>query len=540
MSKFARSEPENEFAQVAAFSNGYFKTLRAVVRETTERIKVGEALEAKQAGTSATSKFGILPAHLLTWRHIEQRPFVRVHAQFCLGLSCSGLGVRHRFNKGVAARGKWAGKTIDRVYEENEWKVSSADNDRPEASATSTVNRSPEVAECQKDYHDQLPDDDVEIFLSNHEIQDLVPAQTKPLDDDAVFTVILQGVPESTPAWKRNLFITFSRCISTEMVAIDGVHNDWRHLLLPLAQQDELVMDAVLTVSSFHFHINNLTNNFKQSQKQYSAFGNSFHDTYVPDPYQLLGRTLQGLRKRQELICTNQTTQHSVLISLILLMTSVLVTGGSDFPVLLRMMESALDAIGGKEGLGTGILAGFIMRELHKIRVYAAPHLGEEMGLQMISSQARTDQLFGCLNHCLQLYPEHTPLFSQVADLVYQARDIYLQQVLSDQTSNFFDLDLIPANPKSVARVQRFIEALEKFPETSPVAHMLVWTTFVAASDAQLEEHKVYFENVLRRHHARSGFGNLLKGVEALKRLWGRKPGERWTTLLPQTKVLVA
>lgn len=34
------------------------------------------------------------------------------------GLSCSGLGIRHRFNKGVAARGKWAGKTIDKVYEE--------------------------------------------------------------------------------------------------------------------------------------------------------------------------------------------------------------------------------------------------------------------------------------------------------------------------------------------------------------------------------------------------------------------------------------
>lgn len=172
--------------------------------------------------------------------------------------------------------------------------------------------------------------------------------------------------------------------------------------------------------------------------------------------------------------------------------------------------------------------------------MYAAPHLGEETGLQMISSQAQTDQLFGCLNHCLQLYPEHTPLFSQVTSLVYQARDIYLQQVLSDHTSNFFDLDPIPTNPESVARVQRFIEALEQFPETSPVAHMLVWTTFVAASDAQLEEHKVYFENVLRRHHARSGFGNLLKGIEALKRMWSRKPGERWTTLLPQTKVLVA
>ncbi|KAF9762237.1 hypothetical protein IL306_003491, partial [Fusarium sp. DS 682] len=453
-----------------------------------------------------------------------------------------GLGIRHRFNKGVAARGKWAGKTIERVYEENEWKSSTADKDALVSSATlTTANTNPETAESYNEGKDQIQDVDIEFISSESKICDLVLRRSHVSDDREAFkTLFLQRIPENTPAWKKSLFMTFSKCISTEMVAIDGVHNDWRHLLLPLAQQDELVMDAVLTVSAFHIHINRFENSLKKSQKQYSAFGTNKYDSYVPDPYQLLGRTLQGLRERQELINNNQTTQHSVLISLILLMTSVLVTGGSDFPVLIRMLESALDAIGGKEGLGTGILAGFIMRELHKLRVYAAPHIGEETGLQMISSQARTDQLFGCLNHCLQLYPEHTPLFSQVADLVYQARDIYLQQVLSDQTSNFFDFDPIPANPSSVARVQRFIEALEQFPETSPVAHMLVWTTFVAASDAQLEEHKVYFENVLRRHHARSGFGNLLKGIEALKRMWSRKPGERWTTLLPQTKVLVA
>lgn len=150
------------------------------------------------------------------------------------------------------------------------------------------------------------------------------------------------------------------------MVAIDGIHNDWRHLLLPLAQQDELVMDAVLTVSAFHFHINKLENTPRQSKQKHNSFGDISHDFYVPDPYQLLGRTLQGLRKRQELSSGDQTTQHSVLITLLLLMTSVLVTGGSDFPMLLRMLESALDAIGGKEGLGTGVVAGFIMRELHK------------------------------------------------------------------------------------------------------------------------------------------------------------------------------
>ncbi|XEV00971.1 hypothetical protein FSHL1_006258 [Fusarium sambucinum] len=450
------------------------------------------------------------------------------------GLTCSGLGIRHRFNKGVAARGKWAGKTIDKVYEENEWKVTTIDED--ERSSTQPT----ETASLPHD-DDQLCDFETATQSSKPEIRDLITQQIGLLDDHTVFcTIFLHDIQESTPAWKRNLFLTFSQCISTKMVAIDGVHNDWRHLLLPLAQQDDLVMNAVLTVSAFHFHINRLENSLKQSEQKYLPFGNISYDSYVPDPHVLLSRTLQGLRKRQELNSRDQITQHSVLITLLLLMTSDLVTGGSDFPMLLRMLESALDAIGGKEGLGTGILAGFIMRELHKIRVYAAPHLGEEMGLQMISSQAQTDQLFGCLNHCLQLYPEHAPLFHQVADLVYQARDIYLQQVLSDQTTNFFDLDPIPANPSSIARVQRFIKTLGQIPQTSPIAHMLIWTTFVAASDAQLDEHKQYFEDILRIHHARSGFGNLLKGIESLKRIWGRKPGERWTTLLPLTKVLVA
>ncbi|KAM0352347.1 hypothetical protein ACHAPU_002012 [Fusarium lateritium] len=453
------------------------------------------------------------------------------------GLSCSGLGIRHRFNEGVAARGKWAGKSIETVYEENEWKLPTSHEDV----AISTLKESSNTAASQEGEDIEVDHESLELTSPDLDIGDLVTTQFEPLDDHIAFcTIFLQAVPQSTPAWKRNLFMTFSRCISTEMVAIDGIHNDWRDLLLPLCQQDELVMDAVLTVSAFHFHINNLASNLKQARNKFDPFGVSSHESYVPDPYQLLGRTLHGLRKRQELILGDQTTQHSVLITILLLITSVLVTGGSDFLILLRMLESALDAIGGKERLGTGILAAFIMRELHKIRVYAAPHLGEAMGLEMISSQARTDQLFGCLNHCLQLYPQHAPLFSQVADLVYQARDIYLQQVMSDQTSNFFDLDPIPANPSSVARVQRFIGALELIPDTSPVAHMLIWTTFVAASDAQLEEHKTYFEGVLRRHHARSGFGNLLKGVESLKRIWGRKPGERWTTLLPQTKVLVA
>ncbi|VUC30678.1 unnamed protein product [Clonostachys rosea] len=33
------------------------------------------------------------------------------------GLKCSGLDVRYRFNKGVASRGKWVGKTMESIFE---------------------------------------------------------------------------------------------------------------------------------------------------------------------------------------------------------------------------------------------------------------------------------------------------------------------------------------------------------------------------------------------------------------------------------------
>ncbi|KAM5352760.1 hypothetical protein ACJ41O_005482 [Fusarium nematophilum] len=431
------------------------------------------------------------------------------------GLKCSGLGIRHRFNKGVAARGKWAGKTIESVYEEC-WTFPSEDQNAAVSSTTTALKPvQPEATETSRELETEQQDDEaIEIILQDLEVEDCFPGDLALLDDHTIFcSLFLQDIQENTPAWKRHLLLHFSQYISTEMVAIDGVHNDWRHLLLPLAQTDELVMDAVLTVSAFHFHINKLADKLHTDSQQYSSFGiPDTGDYYVPDPYQLCGRTLKGLRQRQELLNGDQTMKHSVLVTILLLLTAVLVTGGSDFPSFT-------------------------------IRVYAAPHLAEETGLEMISSQARTAQILGCLNHCIQQYPEHASVFSQVADLVYQARNIYLQQVLSDQTSGFFTLlepEPAPPSPSSVSRVQRFIETLETIPQSSPVDHMLIWTTFVAASDCQLEEHKAFFEGVFRRHHARSGFGNLLKGIESLRRIWSRRPGERWTLLLPQTKVLVA
>lgn len=156
-----------------------------------------------------------------------------------------------------------------------------------------------------------------------------------------------------------------------------------------------------------------------------------------------------------------------------------------------------------------------------------------------MSSPARIAGLFAPLNHCIQQYPEHASVFSQVADLVHQAQSIYLRQFMSDEAAALSIPDPTLSMPNSNHQVQHFIDTLQALPPSSPIEHMLVWTTFVAASDCQLDEHKVFFEGVFRKHYARSGFANLLRGIETLHKIWARKPGERWTSLLPTVKVVV-
>jgi hypothetical protein len=56
------------------------------------------------------------------------------------------------------------------------------------------------------------------------------------------------------------------------------------------------------------------------------------------------------------------------------------------------------------------------------MRVYAAPLLSEQTGLETISSQDQIVQFFDCLNHCSRQRPEHALAVSFVTDIVHQAR----------------------------------------------------------------------------------------------------------------------
>lgn len=170
------------------------------------------------------------------------------------------------------------------------------------------------------------------------------------------------------------------------------------------------------------------------------------------------------------------------------------------------------------------------------MRVYAAPLISERVGLNILSSPSHWEQLFDCIRYCSQTEPKHAEALSCIENLVRQAHDIYLRQALTGsmifQTEDF--------TRESIDRLEMFKSTLETFPTGSPGKQVLIWATFIAASDCILDEHKAFFENVLIENYNRSKFANVLKGLAQLRHIWARRSeGIRWTHLLPQGQLFL-
>lgn len=132
------------------------------------------------------------------------------------------------------------------------------------------------------------------------------------------------------------------------MVVIDGTYNGWRHLVLPVALDDELVMSAVLAASAFH-----LTGNSRSQS--------------VADPSTLYAQAIHELQNRRSLTGCDLRTRQMVILAIVVLLVVVMINGCSDFPVMFRMLESALDAIGGEDKLTDGgEIAEFSLRQIRK------------------------------------------------------------------------------------------------------------------------------------------------------------------------------
>lgn len=130
------------------------------------------------------------------------------------------------------------------------------------------------------------------------------------------------------------------------MAVIDDHDNGWRQLILPVAHSDALVMDAVLSASAFHFAVN---------------VGSS-----LCEPMRYYTQAIRTLQQRQDLTIFNHDGRHSIFLALLVLLVTVMINGYSDFPLILKLLESALVAIGGEDQLSIDEIGQFLKRQIRK------------------------------------------------------------------------------------------------------------------------------------------------------------------------------
>lgn len=160
-----------------------------------------------------------------------------------------------------------------------------------------------------------------------------------------------------------------SEHIAAEMLAIDGRHNGWRYIVLPMAHADELVMNAVLAVSAFHRHANQ--NKDGARYRLTSAADSEYPsrpprvDT-VPSPQVLYDTAIKGLRQRSNLAGSSDEVKQGILVAVLVLLVAAMVTGRDDYSTILGMLCSATNAFGGEHKLGVSSLGGFLVRQVRK------------------------------------------------------------------------------------------------------------------------------------------------------------------------------
>lgn len=147
-------------------------------------------------------------------------------------------------------------------------------------------------------------------------------------------------------------------------MAFDGPHNGWRCIILPIAHADELVMNAVLTVSAFHISL--------QEKQRQNTDNRSFTSTlglpsgHRMSPESLYERTIQGLKQRRDWAESTYEAKQSIIVTILVLLTLVMVNGRNDFPILFGMLDAASNVLGGEEKLGGSELGDFLIRQVRK------------------------------------------------------------------------------------------------------------------------------------------------------------------------------
>ncbi|KAF5002360.1 hypothetical protein FGRMN_371 [Fusarium graminum] len=389
------------------------------------------------------------------------------------GLKCSGLGLRYRFNDGIAARGKFVGKTLPI----NDGEENNLPRETDSVASLTAKGRKhdpfrPSGYEITKEPTVEVDNTVEEISESQH----LMVAKHVPISID-------RGLDHVDPK-SRFCLGYFSNNIAQLIAVINMGFNGYRDLVLPRAETDPLVRKAVLLVVEQHLSLQNGT-----------------AISLDPAAYSSLVRELI-IRSHQ---CAPQD-DDSALTALLLLHIREMISGSDNFKLIYGSLRVVVNALAENSNNKRSDLRRFLQMQILRVCLFGESLFNETNGVHFIQAQKQA-----CLEFilwCDRFHPELQDLLSQLATLTTWACDIYVQRAM-----------LNPPAEETVHIVERFKQSLEEVDAYVDIVgrHLLAWPYFIVAAESSTKDHREFF---------------LDKAIDQVKEIWAAQSSIRWTSLL--------
>ncbi|KAF4447146.1 Acriflavine sensitivity control protein acr-2 [Fusarium austroafricanum] len=404
------------------------------------------------------------------------------------GIKCSGLGLRYRFNDGIAARGKFVGKSLP--IEDGSAVFPVEQIDPPTSLITKGRKNDPfRPSGYEKvDENTNEPDATVE---EDPEIQDLVVSEHVPLAID-------WGLDHVDPK-SRFCLGYFSSNIAQLIAVINMGFNGYRDLVLPRAETDPLVRKAVLLVVEQHLSLQNGT----AISLDPAAYGSLVRELIV--------------RSHQ---CAPQD-DDSALTALLLLHIREMISGSDNFRLIYGSLRVVVNALAATSDDRRSDLRRFLQMQILRVCLFGESLFNETNGVHFIQAQQKACLEF--ITWCDRFHPELKDLLSQLASLTTWACDIYVQRAIFN-----------PPPEETVPMIERFKQSLGEVDAYVDIVgrHLLAWPYFIVAAESSTADHREFFLDKLVSLHNTTGCWNLLRAIDQVKEIWASQSSIRWTSLL--------
>ncbi|TPX09110.1 uncharacterized protein E0L32_001627 [Thyridium curvatum] len=311
---------------------------------------------------------------------------------------------------------------------------------------------------------------------------------------------LITAPTELLSAQERVLFQHFSERVAPVMVVLDSVSNGYRHIILPLACQDQVLGRAVSVVAAFHL---------AQQAPDLAPIAEAGHRAVV-----------EKLRRDSLELEPNQLFNPYTLATILVLLVGDTITGASNYRYLLEML-ACLMRLPESVYMLPGSVRAFFMQQVKMFQLFGLPLSDVDKGLQIMSTAPE---------HYLEFmdYPEIAPTSEQFMNLqlmrsaICDACEIYRNCADPSSFSPAVSVDVIE-------RLRHKVIGLDSF---SKGAHALVWTYYIAAAESVSPEHREFFTERLGSLYQYTRFGSIPAALQALQTIWNRRKARKWIEII--------